>query len=245
MIIQYRFTVSSLSEKMISSRYAYAVYAWLLEQISPQIGDALHQSEYSFISQSIWYDHTRNQNIWKINFLSKEVADLFSPILEKLTRIDLHAISLHLELSEKVQIESFDQLFRTAKIEHDDENRIKFCFLTPTAFKQRGKYTVLPSAELILNSLVNKWNDCFPETQIDDADAINIIKENLLIVDYKLKTSKFFLKGVRIPGFLGEMTIESRLPKPLENLWHMLALFSEYSGIGIKTTLGMGGAEIA
>lgn len=71
MIIQYRFTVSSLSEKMISSRYAYAVYAWLLEQISPQIGDALHQSEYSFISQSIWYDHTRNQNIWKINFLSK------------------------------------------------------------------------------------------------------------------------------------------------------------------------------
>ena len=243
MMTQYRFIISCPTEKMISSRYAYAIYAWLLEQVSAEMGNALHQSESSCIAQAIWYDRAREQNIWKISLLSKETAELFAPILERLNHITLRVISLDLELCEKRQITSFAQFLRTVRMEQTEESRVELCFLTPTAFKQRGKYTVLPSVALLLNSLVHKWNDCFPEAQIDDADAVSAMEENLLIVDYKLKTTRFPLKGIRVPGFFGELVIESKLPQPLENLWQLLVSFSEYTGVGIKTTLGMGSVE--
>ena len=38
--------------------------------------------------------------------------------------------------------------------------------------------------------------------------------------------------------------IEAKLPIVLRDVWNSLLCFAKYRGVGIKTTLGMGGAEI-
>lgn len=51
-------------------------------------------------------------------------------------------------------------------------------------------------------------------------------------------------KNVYIPAFVGKVTLDSRLPVPLAELWRAILLWADYSGIGIKTALGMGGANV-
>ena len=65
------------------------------------------------------------------------------------------------------------------------------------------------------------------------------------ISDYNLRTTRFQLKENKIPGFIGNMRIDAHLSAPLLDIWKILITFSEYSGIGIKTALGMGGVKLS
>ena len=40
------------------------------------------------------------------------------------------------------------------------------------------------------------------------------------------------------------MTLRAKLSAPLEKLYEMLLRFGGYSGVGIKTALGMGGMKV-
>ena len=71
-----------------------------------------------------------------------------------------------------------------------------------------------------------------------------MLADGLRISDYALRSTGFRLKETVIPGFTGRLTIRSLLSPPLAELWSTLLSWAEYSGIGIKTTLGMGGASI-
>ena len=119
-----------------------------------------------------------------------------------------------------------------------------FSFLTAASFKQNGRYVIFPQERLILQSLIMRWNEVFPQYVLEDEDAFQAILAGIHIVDYQLRTSRFHLKGIRIPGFIGSCIVEARLALPLMELWNTLLLFADYSGIGIKTGLGMGGLQV-
>ena len=74
--------------------------------------------------------------------------------------------------------------------------------------------------------------------------AINFSKylvgENAQIVRYDLKSVSFSLEGVRIPAFVGKITIKINGTKTMADFANMLVEFGTYSGVGIKTALGMG-----
>ena len=53
------------------------------------------------------------------------------------------------------------------------------------------------------------------------------------------------IKGAAIPCFYGRIFLEAKLPVVLQELWSALLQFAPYSGIGMKTTLGMGGVKLA
>ena len=48
------------------------------------------------------------------------------------------------------------------------------------------------------------------------------------------------MEKVKIPAFIGKITIKLTGTKTMTNFANMLFEFGEYSGIGIKTSLGMG-----
>ncbi|MBE7584012.1 CRISPR system precrRNA processing endoribonuclease RAMP protein Cas6 [Staphylococcus aureus] len=60
------------------------------------------------------------------------------------------------------------------------------------------------------------------------------------IVDYKLKSTRFNLEKVKIPSFTGEIVFKIKGPLPFLQLTHFLLKFGEFSGSGMKTSLGMG-----
>jgi len=64
------------------------------------------------------------------------------------------------------------------------------------------------------------------------------------VIRYDLKSVSFSLEGVKIPSFIGKITIKLHGTDTMANFVNMLFEFGEYSGVGIKTSLGMGYMKI-
>ena len=163
-------------------------------------------------------------------------------MLEQVQQVRLHELTLQAQLLCRAQPVSAQQLICTAR--DQGTHRAKLTFCSPCAFKQSGRYAVYPQEMLVLQSLIQHWNSAFPEAALTDPDAFQMLAQGLHITDYGLRTTRYSLKDVRIPSFRGSITLEARLAPPLLELWNALLNFASFGGVGIKTTLGMGGAEV-
>lgn len=79
------------------------------------------------------------------------------------------------------------------------------------------------------------------EVILDDEDMLRMLTEGVKINGYRLSSTTFRMKGQHIPAFTGTLRFHVRLAAPIQTIWNALLLFGAYSGVGIKTALGMGG----
>lgn len=240
MITQYIITVKSIPGHPLYADSAYRLYAYLLEKLPPEDARWLHEEGCRTISQSLQYDKEKGCYFWIINILSDEVAGFLCPLLDSLAEVSIENQAFLISEKTIRQITA-EQLLHQAQEETGNRKTVAFC--TTTSFKQNGCYAIFPQERLILQSLMTRWNEVFPQYALEDDDAFNAMLAGVHIVDYQLRASRFFLKGVRIPGFVGFCVLEARLALPLMELWKTLLLFANYAGIGIKTGLGMGGVH--
>ena len=101
-------------------------------------------------------------------------------------------------------------------------------------------------------NIINKY-EMFEMNNLDDIlfskinkkeDFLEDIIKNVDIVGYNLKTEKFGIKGNYIPGFMGKVNIKVKGSAEFKNNISKLLQFGEYSGVGLKCTMGMGVMEI-
>lgn len=242
MIAQVRLKIKEAPEAVQPSM-AYPLYAWLLSQVPEQEGERLHEQGMRPVSQHLWRNPQTRESWWTVNLLDDEAVAFFLPVLEREKAARLHQCVLEFSSCEVERIDSASELIRRAQA-LPLENRYPLELLTPTSFKQEGRYVIYPQESLILQSLVARWGICFPDMPLDDPDAIQAILRGLHIVDYRLQTLRHPLKQVRIPSFVGRIVLEARLPAPLMEVFRTLYCFGSYSGVGIKTALGMGGVGV-
>jgi len=79
---------------------------------------------------------------------------------------------------------------------------------------------------------------------VGSEETLEHIERYVMITRYHLRSVNFSLEGVRIPAFVGTITMRVKGPQQLVNLIKMLAVFGQYSAVGIKTALGMGRIQI-
>lgn len=128
-----------------------------------------------------------------------------------------------------------------------------FEFTTPTAFsrgqKQWGKLLkVFPEPAIVFESLAKQW-ELFAPTHLRMA-ADNLTprhieawsEEHVIISRYTLHTRYLPSSKFGQTGFIGEVIYEVKgIPTAPEALWlSSLARFALFSGVGYKTTIGMG-----
>lgn len=183
----------------------------------------------------------RHTSVWRGNLLTERAASVFSPALEAVHTISLHTDEVSI-VSKNVSEIRFREIIEKAQLEPHSQAELQF--ITASSFKQSGRYVIFPQEKLILQSLVNRWNLFCNEYPLEDADALRMLECGIAISDYSLKTVRFHLKNVYIPAFVGKVMIRSRLPAPLADVWQSVLLWANYCGIGIKTTLGMGGTSV-
>lgn len=191
------------------------------------------------IAHSLYFSPEKQSLIWTVNLLNDAARQVISPVLESANEIPLHELALPVSEVHVSSAVSAAEIIRAGR--SCSENRAKLIFQSPCAFKQSGRYTIFPQETLLLQSLIAHWNAAFPEYALIDSDALQALQQGLHIVDYNLHTTRYLLKETRIPSFLGNVTVEAHLAPPLLELWNTLLSFAPYGGIGIKTTLGMGG----
>ena len=118
-------------------------------------------------------------------------------------------------------------------------------FLTPTAFKQRGRFVIWPDVRLVYQSLMNKYSAILSETDMYDEETLEQLVESSELAEYRLRSVKFPMEGIVIPAFCGTITIRMRGTNTMARYLRMLLRFGEYSGVGIKTAMGMGAVRMA
>lgn len=227
----------------IPQAYAYRLYGWLLEKLSPELGNALHEQGEHPLAHSLRFSPEKRGLVWTINLLNDELRQTAVPVLEQTQEIRLHDVSLGASLLGSPRLVSAQQLISAGR--NQQANRSKLTFLSPCAFKQNDRYTIFPHETLVLQSLIQHWNSTFPEFILADADAFQALSQGLRISGYDLNTVRYSFKETRIPAFRGSIIMDARLAPPLLELWNTLLTFASFGGVGIKTTLGMGGIEVA
>ena len=197
--------------------WAYRLYAWLLTRMPREEGDWLHQTGEHPISQFLFYDKDTQQMVWTVNLLCTELETRLSPPLLETNTIDLHGCPISVERQTIRKVPG------------------------PEALIFQGR----EQCRILLQSLLGRWNYLCPDYPLTDEDAISALLEGIHIVDYALRTTRYRMKDTAIPGFCGKIQVEAKLPLPLLELWGALVCLAPYGGIGIKTTLGMGGTQIS
>lgn len=236
MIKQYKIRLQRENDEHIPQFWAYRLYSWLLTEVPEEVSEYIHSSGAHILSQYL------NYGIWTVNLFENESAEIISEILDRADRILLNSDIL--EVKDRKCAEIPESKCLLAEGRELAGKRITVKFVAPTAFKQNGRYTIYPYEELFVKSLVARWNELIPEYPLQDEDMLEELFKGIFIADYNLRTTRFKLKNVYIPGFTGKIVLECRLPAVLHELWNSVLMLASYAGVGIKTTLGMGGIEI-
>lgn len=117
-------------------------------------------------------------------------------------------------------------------------------FVTPTSFKQAGTYLIMPSIRLIFQNLLMSYGQIYENEKEVDPGTLEFIEQNVRIASYVLR-SRYFSHAMneawKVPAFIGSLNLSIKGPQALIGLVHMLSKFGEYSGVGIKTSMGTGG----
>ncbi|MBQ6568965.1 MAG: CRISPR-associated endoribonuclease Cas6 [Clostridia bacterium] len=241
MIYNYKIKLKNENGTKLDHSSAYKLYAALLEKVPCDYAQALHAQELTPVSQHL--DITdRNSPIWNISLFGNEACSFFSKSLHENKTISIENGTWLFEKVGRTEIKSdLDLLANAGNL--PDTNLYIMKFLSPVTFKSNGEYALFPSAELIVKSLVNRLNALSEDVCLNDPDAEKMLVSGVRISGYSLNSTAYYIKGQRIPSFIGHVKLTAGLSAPMANLWKTLMYFSRFSGVGIKTALGMGGTD--
>ena len=243
MIRQYKFRLTAPDKRRIVPASAYRLYSFLLEQLDAPAANALHSESWPLNQHIVWESLSRSA-VWTLTLLDDALIDRLDPRLASLAEIRLNAETLYAEAISVETLNGVEELMKRAAA-LSDAPFFELAFDTTTTFKTNGRYALFPSERLIVQSAMQKWSCAFPDYSLADEDAFMLLCGGLSIERYALQSSRYPLKQGSVSGFYGTLLLRARLSAPMLEIWKALYGALPYLGLGIKTTLGMGGVSIA
>lgn len=216
----------------------------LMEWLDSEYAGKLHQGGWNPYAQHI--EKINGEWHWIITTFEDEAyQNICSVLMEReqeeiVLKYNQQKIAIR---NKKLELSSSEQLMNQYYFQ-DAPRNIKIHIVTPMAFKQRGSYVFYPDMRCMIQSMIHKYDAVTSrEGEIDEQILEELVK-NIYIQQYNLKSCRFHLEGVRIPAFIGEIQFGFHGSQTLINYMHFLFHFASYSGIGIKTAMGMGAIDV-
>lgn len=242
MLTKYQFAITLPPQAKPNSSYGSIFHGALMELLPDSYVDELHEKSLRPFSQAVYIDREQG-NIWEINSLNQKFQNEMEKLLPDLTDLYLKQkdFAIDLKLLQRTE-NSYEKLADKIFLAPQPPRGVNLIFHTASSFKQNDSYVMFPSTELIIGSLLSKWN-----TFTDGQTLVeNNLKEKLAalvsIYSYRLRSSRFFLEKTSINGFVGTIDFNFHGSDMQKRLLGLLFSFVPYAGIGIKTALGMGAA---
>lgn len=215
----------------------------LMERLESVYVEQLHETGLKPYSQ---YIIGGSHKEWVITTLTQEAYQkIILPLLDEtftdftIEKKEIHVNIQSKELKKVNKKELLDEFYS-----EDYDRHINLEFMTPTAFRSNGNYIIMPDIRLIYQSLMNKYSAASDDMDMYDEETLEQLISNSKIIQYKLKSASFPLEGVKIPAFKGQMCIKVTGASTMAKYARLLARFGEYSGVGIKTAIGMGALQM-
>lgn len=232
----------SCSEKIVY-QMSSLFHGALMELLPEDYADYLHISQLHPYTQHLEF---RDEAwFWVVCCIDKKAVDtIIHDTLMKLDNIFIKNRDMEVQIVEKNYYEATYKALMDSFYEGEYSRYIHIQFISPTAFKRDGRYVFYPDIRCIFQSLMNKYDAAVRDEGMTDEDTLEQLCENAQIIGYDLKSVNFSLEGVKIPSFIGRLTIKMYGTSTMSNFANMLFRFGTYSGVGIKTALGMGSFKI-
>lgn len=141
-----------------------------------------------------------------------------------------------------------------AQLSHSDPiKKVSLEFLTPTSFSQRQGELLLPIPYNVFKRPFEVWQDYAPEAYQLPTDWLEWCEKNVFVTRHEVRSvQKNINKHKRFAGFVGKARFEVRVPREMDeqhrrlycSVFNALGQFATFSGIGRKTTMGMGAVEL-
>jgi len=217
----------------------------LMSLIDSDYAGFLHESQLHPYSQYI----SREEDgavFWVISCANEESRNRIITIMMSQEKVFLEKINAEIGLGERsyseLSYDSLSALFYGEPLPRFIDLRI----VTPMSFKSEGEYCFFPDIRKMYKSLMNKYDAAMKDSSstVFDLSALNELCETTKITRYNLRSRTFPVEGVSIPSFSGTLSLRISGSKSMINFAHMLFRFGEYSGVGIKTSIGMGAIRI-
>jgi CRISPR-associated endoribonuclease Cas6 len=222
----------------------------LLENINLDLASELHSGEHSLrpYHSAVYLVplHAQNEYVWELIALNETLTESFQAKLSSLfTDHHLKSFDTKIKYLGKYESESTssNELFKKFYSNDFKENdRVSIKFLTPTSIKTDGRYLHYPREDLILFSLLKKWDGFSDELKLFDMDLYQTISNSLHISSISHLKSQFMnIDKGKVSGFIGQVNFKIKAQtRQINQLINLLLEFANYSGIGIKTAIGMG-----
>lgn len=217
----------------------------LMERADGIYAAKMHETGLHPYSQCLIKDRDKSVE-WKIRTFDN---DAYNGILEPWLSTDIKTIKLTkhdmtFDISGRSLVTKDDSELLNKFYSGDTERRIKISFDSPTAFKHDNRYVFMPDIGLIFGSLMRKYSASSGDMNMSDDETLQYIIEHTDISSYRLRSTTFPLEGVKIPSFMGEITLRFTGTDTMARYARLLLEYGEFSGIGIKCGIGMGAISI-
>lgn len=215
----------------------------LMEQIRADYAGQLHEQGLKPYSQCLLIGEEKE---WVVKTCTQDAyQEMIVPLLEpQFTQFIIEKKNIQINIKKKTlntvkKKELMDEFYADACSHY-----LNLEFLTPTAFKSSGKYMIMPELRYIYQSLMKKYSASSENMEMYDDETLEQLIDSSSIIQYKLRSTSFPVEGVNIPSFKGEICIKIAGTNTMAKYARLLARFGEYSGVGIKSAMGMGALKI-
>ncbi len=239
-------TLSYDNKARFSYDWGYRFYGMLMEQLDINYVESLHGQKLTPITQYVSKVWNENCVRWTINLLDDLAVGNITKLIDRLQILHMKNNNMDFKVEEKdLLLDLTEKEFvQQSKLINYEDRTYKLRFITPTSFKSNKEYVFFPTPELIIKSLLSKWNNFSNEIIIDDEYVMNTIISGTRITSYNLRSHYYTIKSIKIPAFVGELALRVKMPLPILEIFNLLLSFACISGVGIKTSLGMGGVKL-
>jgi len=234
MFVQYNITLTPARSIPSDQWLGIPLNGFVYEQVrrvKPELAQLLHDDDdkpFSLSFDKAGHSIELTLNTWD--------ADLIA-VIPSAFAVDkpghIHDIDIRVDGIRRVQ-----SLDVKAPVSLSQRKTVQIDFRTPTCFSSQGKTLLLPEARLILDSIARRT---LSETGTDVEQFYRIV-EGFTLEAYKLETVMVDFQRFTKPGFVGWCQFQIEKDLPPDDRKQLLALLRvmPYTGIGYKTTMGMG-----
>ena len=231
-----------LESKELNMNMASLFHGYLMENIDSAYAEYFHYNTTNPFTSCIFKDTKEDKFFWRVTTFSQKAYDMLMSYFSKGIPEKIYLKNKDLEINVKsfsIQKKSYEDLF----LEATERKRIKL--ISPTSFKSDGITHIFPNISTLISGVIAKINQHSETAELEDKKIVNELLEKVYIKDYNLRTKIFHLESIKIKGFIGTMDLAIKgEDRTLANILNFLILMSEYTGLGIKTSLGMGGVKV-
>ena len=237
--------VADPSIKIVQS-IGSVLHGVLMEIVGTDYAGQLHEAVLRPYSQYVYFDKDRKQYIWRLSAVTADAVNrIVRPMLEIPEKIFLKQKRGHLYIKDRIILEetSYEDLIHKFWSSDVFYTQAKLQCMSTTSFKVDKKYTIFPEAFRIYRYLLRQWNQFSSFGMLDTDSLLEDLETGVFIRDYNLRMGIYGLEGVKIRGFRGQVIMQFKRNVELQRVLALLSYYSQFTGLGIKTALGMGGVK--